>query len=96
VVRAIIPLRGAAHAYGIIVTDYRGTLPFSSPDSTANLPKKYTFTATDQGVHTFTGTPKGSRPIVTRRPVLIQREIDTGSLKLLNVYVPPAYTDERE
>jgi hypothetical protein len=42
-------------AYGNVVTGYRGTLSFSSSDVTANLPKKYTFTAADQGVHTFTG-----------------------------------------
>ena len=42
-------------AYGNVVTGYRGTLSFSSSDSTAKLPKNYTFTAADQGVHTFTG-----------------------------------------
>ena len=41
-------------AYGNVVTGYRGTLAFSSSDATANLPKSYTFTASDQGVHTFT------------------------------------------
>jgi hypothetical protein len=42
-------------AYGNVVTGYRGTLSFSSSDSTASLPKNYTFTAADHGVHTFTG-----------------------------------------
>ena len=42
-------------AYGSVVTGYRGTLTFRSSDSTANLPQDYTFTASDQGVHTFTG-----------------------------------------
>jgi ELWxxDGT repeat protein len=42
-------------AYGNIVTDYQGKVSFSSSDSTATLPKKYTFTAADSGVHTFTG-----------------------------------------
>src|SRR5439155_24860043 len=42
-------------AYGNVVTGYTGTLSFSSSDSTANLPRSYTFTAADQGVHTFTG-----------------------------------------
>jgi hypothetical protein len=41
-------------AYGNIVTGYRGTLSFGSSDAMANLPKKYTFTAADQGVHAFT------------------------------------------
>lgn len=40
-------------AYGNVVTGYTGTLSFSSSDATANLPKKYTFTAADQGVHIF-------------------------------------------
>jgi hypothetical protein len=42
-------------AYGNVVTNYRGTIRFSSSDPYAALPKNYTFTATDQGVHTFTG-----------------------------------------
>jgi hypothetical protein len=41
-------------AYGNVVTGYTGTLSFSSSDAMANLPKKYTFTAADRGVHTFT------------------------------------------
>ena len=42
-------------AYGNVVTGYRGTIAFRSSDSTAKLPRNYTFTAADQGVHTFTG-----------------------------------------
>jgi hypothetical protein len=42
-------------AYGNVVTGYTGTVHFSSTDTTARLPKKYTFTAADKGVHTFTG-----------------------------------------
>ena len=30
-------------------------MAFRSSDSTAKLPRNYTFTAADQGVHTFTG-----------------------------------------
>jgi hypothetical protein len=37
------------------VTGYRGTITFRSSDQTAKLPRNYTFTAADQGVHTFTG-----------------------------------------
>ena len=40
---------------GNVVTAYRGTVHFSSLDSTATLPANYTFTASDAGVHTFTG-----------------------------------------
>lgn len=42
-------------AYGNIVTDYVGTVHFSSSDSRAKLPANYTFTAGDNGAHTFTG-----------------------------------------
>jgi parallel beta-helix repeat protein len=42
-------------AYGNIVTGYVGTVKFTSSDGTAILPANYTFTNTDQGVHTFTG-----------------------------------------
>src|SRR5262249_35823714 len=42
-------------AYGNVVTGYRGRVAFRSSDATANLPRNYTFTAADQGVHTFTG-----------------------------------------
>jgi ELWxxDGT repeat protein len=42
-------------AYGNVVTGYRGKITFRSSDSTAALPKNYTFTAADAGVHTFTG-----------------------------------------
>lgn len=41
-------------AYGNIVTGYVGTVHFTSSDSTAHLPANYTFTAGDNGVHTFT------------------------------------------
>jgi ELWxxDGT repeat protein len=42
-------------AYGNVVTDYTGTVRFTSTDSTAKLPANYTFRAADKGVHTFTG-----------------------------------------
>jgi hypothetical protein len=38
-----------------VVTSYTGTVHFTSSDSQAGLPADYTFTATDAGVHTFTG-----------------------------------------
>jgi hypothetical protein len=41
-------------AFGNVVTGYRGTIHFSSSDSSATLPANYTFTAADAGVHTFT------------------------------------------
>ncbi len=48
----------AADANGNVVTGYRGTISFSSTDSSAVLPANYTFTAADSGVHTFTITLK--------------------------------------
>jgi hypothetical protein len=45
-------------AYGNLVTGYRGTIHFSSSDTKAGLPASYTFTATDNGVHTFSATLK--------------------------------------
>jgi hypothetical protein len=45
-------------AYGNLVTGYRGTVRFSSSDSQAGLPSSYTFTASDNGVHTFSATLK--------------------------------------
>jgi hypothetical protein len=42
-------------AYGNVVGGYTGTVHFTSTDSRATLPANYTFTATDKGVHTFTG-----------------------------------------
>src|SRR6516162_6962623 len=42
-------------AYGNVVSGYTGTIHFTSTDSRATLPANYTFTASDKGVHTFTG-----------------------------------------
>jgi len=42
-------------AYGNVVTNYTGTVHFTSTEKTATLPSNYTFTAADKGVHTFTG-----------------------------------------
>src|SRR5260370_2689642 len=39
---------------GITYTAYRGTVHFTSSDVQAGLPANYTFTAADNGVHTFT------------------------------------------
>jgi hypothetical protein len=42
-------------AYGNVATGYTGTVKFTDSVSGATLPSNYTFTATDDGVHTFTG-----------------------------------------
>jgi hypothetical protein len=48
----------AVDAYGNFATSYRGTVRFSSSDSRAVLPSKYTFTSGDKGVKTFSATFK--------------------------------------
>jgi uncharacterized delta-60 repeat protein len=55
----------ARDANGTIAPSYRGTVHFSSSDPQAVLPANYTFTAADQGVHTFAVTLKtaGSQSI---------------------------------
>jgi hypothetical protein len=45
----------ALDANGNLVTGYRGTVHFTATDAGATLPKDYTFTAADNGSHTFTG-----------------------------------------
>jgi hypothetical protein len=45
----------ALDPYGNTATGYRGTAHFSSSDPQAVLPANYTFTATDNGVHAFSG-----------------------------------------
>jgi hypothetical protein len=59
-------------AYGNVATGYTGTVHFSSTDGTATLPANYTFSATDQGVQTFTGLVlhrKGQQKITTTDPL---------------------------
>src|SRR5439155_26120288 len=46
---------------GNMATGYVGTVHFGSSDSRAVLPADYTFTATDQGTHTFQVTFKTTR-----------------------------------
>jgi hypothetical protein len=45
----------AVDAYGNVATGYTGTVHFSDSVGGATLPANYTFTASDSGVHTFTG-----------------------------------------
>ncbi len=59
---AFTPAGGATSAdvtvldvYGNVATGYTGTVRFSSDDLQAVLPADYTFTAADQGKHTFAG-----------------------------------------
>ncbi|HEV3082950.1 MAG TPA: choice-of-anchor tandem repeat GloVer-containing protein, partial [Gemmataceae bacterium] len=45
----------AYDAYGNVATGYTGTVHFTSTDSTATRPANYTFQASDEGTHTFSG-----------------------------------------
>jgi hypothetical protein len=45
----------ALDPYGNQVTNYTGTIHFTSSDALAGLPADYTFTAADAGQHTFSG-----------------------------------------
>src|SRR5438128_1008235 len=44
----------ALDAFNNVATTYTGTVSFTSTDSSAVLPGSYTFTAADNGMHTFT------------------------------------------
>jgi hypothetical protein len=46
----------ALDAEGNVLTGYRGTVHFTSSDARAQLPGDYTFTAGDNGMHSFTAT----------------------------------------
>src|SRR5262249_60033656 len=48
----------ALDAAGNVATGYTGTVHLSSSDAQAGLPADYTFTAADDGFHTFTVTLK--------------------------------------
>jgi hypothetical protein len=48
----------AQDAFGNTVGSYRGTVHFTSSDPQAVLPANYTFTASDNGSHTFSATLK--------------------------------------
>ena len=46
----------ALDVYGQVVSDYVGTVKFSSSDAKAGLPGQYTFTAADRGARLFYAT----------------------------------------
>ena len=52
----------AVDAFGNAVVGYTGKVKFSSTDIQAGLPKDYSFTAADAGVHTFTVVLKTATP----------------------------------
>ncbi len=77
----------AKKADGTTDTSYLGTVHFTSSDPRALLPGGYTFTAADQGVHTFSATLKtaGSQSITATDIV-----IPSGSGTQSGITVDPA------
>jgi hypothetical protein len=77
----------AQDAFGNTVTGYRGTVHFTSSDAQAALPADYTFTAADNGSHTFSLTLKtaGSQSVTAT-------DTATGSVTgtLAGIVVTPA------
>ncbi|MBM4071194.1 MAG: hypothetical protein FJ271_20000 [Planctomycetes bacterium] len=78
----------AYDAYGNVATGYTGTVHFSSSDSGATLPADYTFTASDAGVHTFTGlklTKQGTQSITVTAIAGIPPLTDLDDVLTINV-----------
>lgn len=78
----------AYDAYGNVATGYRGTVHFSSTDGGATLPANYTFTASDNGVHNFTGLKmknKGTQTITVVEVVGVPPLLDTDDIWTINV-----------
>jgi FG-GAP-like repeat len=71
-------------AYGNVVTGYRGTIAFRSSDLRANLPQNYTFTASDQGVHTFTGLRLKKKGVQT---ITVTETLDSSLLGSVSIDV---------
>jgi hypothetical protein len=72
----------AVDAYGNVATGYTGTVHFSSSDSQAMLPKNYTFTAADNGVHTFSGVKLRTKGLQTITAIDALFASISGSLKI--------------
>jgi hypothetical protein len=72
---------------GNVANYFTGTVHFSSSDVLAGLPPDYTFTAADQGVHSFTVTLEtaGTRSITARDTLF---PADSGSASVLVVPAP--------
>jgi hypothetical protein len=70
---------------GLTVTGYRGTVHFTSSDGQAVLPADYTFTAVDNGSHTFTATLRtASTQSITATDTVNHSVIGTQSGILVN------------
>jgi hypothetical protein len=72
---------------GSALTSYRGTVHFSSTDPQADLPADYTFTAADNGSHTFDATLKSNW---TQSITVADTNLSAFSDTLANITVNPA------
>src|SRR5262249_54054708 len=72
-------------SYGNVVTGYTGTVHFSNSDSTATLPKDYTFTAADAGVHTF--TRKSTLRKRGKQSITVADTLDSGLTATVSISV---------
>lgn len=77
----------ALDPFGNVITGYRGTVHFTSTDGGASLPANYTFTATDNGVHTFAGVTLAQPGIDSLFATDIANAAATGAV---SVVVSPA------
>jgi hypothetical protein len=68
-----------------VATGYAGAVQFSSSDGTATMPRNYTFTAADAGVHTFTGVTlrKKGKPTITGIDALNSALTATDSISVV-------------
>jgi hypothetical protein len=80
----------ARDGMGHTLTGYRGSVHFNSSDTRAQLPGDYTFTANDNGVHTFMATlnTPGTQSLTATDLTLGV----SGSQSGIQVVVPPSIT----
>jgi hypothetical protein len=72
----------AMDAYGNVATGYRGTVHFSDPVGGSTLPSNYTFKASDNGMHTFTGLKLRTKGLQTITVTDTVNSSITGSLNI--------------
>ncbi len=90
----------ALYPDGTVDTGYTGTVTFTSSDGNAGLPQNYTFTASDNGVHTFSVTLKtaGSKTVTAtdRSNSAVtgsnSESVSPGAVSSLNVSGPSSAT----
>ncbi len=80
----------AKNANGKPVTSYAGTVKITSTDNQAQLPKDYTFQATDKGTHTFTSVILSSPGFQTNTATDTQKTSITGAQTNIEVSKSPS------